>query len=63
MTVIDKKQTVNLLIWSLVWALALIVSAIVFKGNPLKEWIQSALFIAATTFWLWQVSRTGRRNC
>jgi hypothetical protein len=63
MTVIDKKQTVKVLLWSLVWALALIASAIVFKGNPLKEWIQSALFIVATTFWLWQVSRTSRRNC
>jgi hypothetical protein len=46
-----------LIIWAIVWAAAMIASAIVLKGNPIKDWIQSALFIAAMTFWVWQSHR------
>jgi hypothetical protein len=38
----------------------MIGSAIVLKGNPLKDWIQAALFIGAMTFWLWQSQRAAR---
>jgi hypothetical protein len=50
-----------LIIWAIVWAAAMIASAIVLKGNPIKDWIQSALFIAAMTFWVWQSHRTARK--
>jgi Trk-type K+ transport system membrane component len=44
------------------WAIALMIaSAILLKGNPIKDWIQSALFIAAMTFWVWQSHRTARK--
>ena len=42
------------ILWSMVWAIAFIASAIVFKGNPEKEWIQAALFVVGLTAWLWQ---------
>ena len=44
-----------MLLLALVWGLAFIGSAIVFKGNPLKEWIQAALYIVGMSFWLWPV--------
>jgi hypothetical protein len=50
-----------LVLWALAWAAAMIVSAIVLKGNPIKDWVQSALFIAAMTFWLWQTQRAAKR--
>jgi len=50
----------GLVFWSMVWALALIASAILFKGNPVKGWIQSALFICAITLWLWQPRQFAR---
>ena len=51
----------TLVLWALAWSAAMIGSAIVLKGNPIKEWVQSALFIAAMTFWLWQTERAARR--
>lgn len=57
------KNMMTLILWAIAWALALIASAILFKGNPLKDWIQSALFIGAITFWLWQSARLSRPRC
>jgi hypothetical protein len=54
MTSTSKKPQRKLILWSLAWALAIIASAFVLKGNPAKDWIQSALFVGAVTFWLWQ---------
>jgi hypothetical protein len=45
------------------WAIALIASAILFKGNPVKDWIQSALFVGAITFWLWQSRQLAGSRC
>jgi hypothetical protein len=39
----------------------MIASAIALKGNPVKDRIQSALFIAAMTFWVWQSHRAARK--
>ena len=58
-----KTQMTKLVLWAIAWALALIVSAILFKGNPLKDWIQAALFIGAMTFWLWQTRRLAGYRC
>ena len=44
----------TLILLSLVWAAALIASAIVFKGNPVGDWVESFLVIGALTFWFWQ---------
>jgi len=38
------------ILWSLVFALAMIVSAFLFKGNPALYWIEAGLIVAALTF-------------
>jgi drug/metabolite transporter (DMT)-like permease len=48
-----KRQTTTLVLWAVIWALALIGSAFFFKGNPAKDWIQSILFVGGITVWLW----------
>jgi hypothetical protein len=53
----------RLVLWSMVWAIALIASAILFKGNPVKDWIQSALFVGAITVWLWQSRQFAHPRC
>jgi hypothetical protein len=50
-------------LWASVWALAFIASAFFFKGNPLKDWIQSVLFVVGVTLWLWESRRFARRAC
>jgi hypothetical protein len=39
----DKKR----ILWSLVFALAIVASAFLFKGNPALYWIEAALVVAA----------------
>jgi len=63
MTNTPKKQMTTLLLWSIVWAIAFVASAFFFKGNPAKDWIQSALFIGGITLWLWQSQRVARPRC
>jgi hypothetical protein len=38
------------ILWSLVFALAMVASAFLFKGNPALYWIEAGLTIAALTF-------------
>jgi hypothetical protein len=59
----SKKHVTTLVLWAIVWALAIIASAILFKGNPAKDWLQAALFIGAITFWLWQSRILAHRRC
>lgn len=54
-------QLTTLILWAVAWAAAMIASAIILKGNPMKDWIQSVLFIAAMTFWVWQSQRAARK--
>jgi cobalamin synthase len=56
----DKRQKTILVLWALIWALALIGSAFVFKGNPIKDWIQLVLLVVGVTVWLWQSRRQAR---
>ena len=63
MTTTSKRRMTTVLRWSVAWALALIASAILFKGNPAKDWIQSALFVGAITVWLWQSRQVARPRC
>jgi hypothetical protein len=51
-----------IVLWSTAWALALIASAILLKGNPAKEWVQAVLFIGALTVSLWQGQRLSCRH-
>jgi hypothetical protein len=45
MTNTSHRSTTTIVLWSTAWALAIIASAIVLKGNPAKEWVQAVLFI------------------
>ena len=38
------------IIWSLVWALAIIATPFIFKGNQARYWIEAALIVAALAF-------------
>lgn len=46
----SKKLGTSAIVWSLVWAFAIIATAFLFKGNPVKDWIEAGLIIGALTF-------------
>lgn len=58
-----KHRAATMILWAIAWALAMIASAILFKGQPVKDWIQSALMIGAVTCLLWQSQRLTRHRC
>ena len=55
-----NKKPATLIVWAVVWAIAFIMSAILFKGSPVKDWIQAALFIAGLTFLLFKSAGLAR---
>jgi hypothetical protein len=57
MTNTSQRNLTTIVLWSTAWALALITSAVLLKGNPAKEWVQAAFFIVALTVSLWQGHR------
>lgn len=64
MAVTSQRQMTTLVLWTTVWALALIASAFLFKGSPVKDWLQAALFIGGMVLLLWQYPRLARdRRC
>ena len=46
----SKKLATSAIVWSLVWAFAIIAAAFLFKGNPAEYWIEAGLIIGALTF-------------
>ncbi|HMD07227.1 MAG TPA: hypothetical protein VKH63_06805 [Candidatus Acidoferrum sp.] len=48
------------ILWSLVFAFAMIASAFLFKGNPALYWIEAGLTVAALTFVVLKPQRTVR---
>jgi hypothetical protein len=46
----SKKLGIAAIVWSLVWALAIVATAFLFKGNPAEYWIEAALVVGALTF-------------
>jgi hypothetical protein len=46
----SRKLATSTIVWSLVWALAIIATALLFKGNPAKDWIEAGLIVGALTF-------------
>jgi hypothetical protein len=57
----NRTKLATLVIWALAWAAAMIASAILLKGNPIKDWVQSALFIGAMIFWVWQAQHAAKQ--
>jgi len=56
----SKKLGTATIVWSLVWACAIIATAFLFKGNPAKDWIEAALIIGALTFVVLKPRRLAR---
>jgi hypothetical protein len=50
MTSNSKTPGASAIVWSLVWAIAIIATAFLFKGNPAEYWIESGLILGALTF-------------
>lgn len=44
-----KKLSTSPIAWSLVWAVAIIAAAFVFKGNPVNYWVEATLVVGALT--------------
>ena len=38
----NRTKITTLIVWAIAWSAAMIASAILLKGNPIKDWIQSA---------------------
>jgi hypothetical protein len=62
MTNTAPRNLTAIVLWSTAWAVALIASAILLKGNPAKDWVQAVLFIVALTISLWQGQRLSCRR-
>jgi hypothetical protein len=46
----SKKLGTSPIVLSLVWALAMIAAAFLFKGSPAEYWIDAGLIVGALTF-------------
>ena len=46
----SKRLGTSAIVWSLVWAIAIIAAAFLFRGNPAEYWIESGLIVGALTF-------------
>ena len=46
----SKKLATSAIVWSLVWALAIIAAAFLFKGNPAEYGIEAGLIVGALAF-------------
>ncbi|HEV7373862.1 MAG TPA: hypothetical protein VGN95_04040 [Pyrinomonadaceae bacterium] len=50
MTGVSNTPMKTIVLWAIARALVFIATAIVFKGNPVEDWFQAALFIGALSF-------------
>jgi len=46
----SKKIGTSAIVLSLIWALAIIATAFLFKGNPAEYWIETGLVVGALAF-------------
>ncbi|MGC2804138.1 MAG: hypothetical protein WCA41_20045, partial [Candidatus Acidiferrum sp.] len=44
-----KQLATSPIAWSLVWAVAIIAAAFLFKGNPANYWVEACLVVGALT--------------
>jgi hypothetical protein len=45
-----KRRETSSVVWSLMWAFAIIATAVLFKGSPSSYWIEAALVVGALAF-------------
>ena len=62
MTNESKKSNTRIIVWSVIWALALIVAGAVYKGNPAKDQVIAVLTVVGT-FILWALLPRRSDNC
>ena len=48
MTNESNKSNRRIIVWSVIWALALIVAGVVYKGNPAKDQVISVVTVVGT---------------
>jgi hypothetical protein len=48
MTNESKKSSTRIIVWSVIWALAMIVAGVVYKGSPAKDQVISVLTVVGT---------------
>ena len=48
MTNESKKSDTRIIVWSVIWALGLIVAGVVYKGNPAKDQVVAVLTVVGT---------------
>jgi hypothetical protein len=58
----SKKYRISQILWSLVWAFALVATAFLFKGNPAIYWIESAILVGAIFCLMWNYERSASRR-
>jgi hypothetical protein len=58
----SKKYRMSQILWSLVWASALIATAFLFKGNPAIYWIESFIVAGAIFCLMWNYERSVSRR-
>jgi hypothetical protein len=46
----SRRLGTSAIVWSLVWAFAIIATAFLFKGKPAEYWIEAGLILGALTF-------------
>jgi hypothetical protein len=56
----SKTPGTSTIVWSLVWAFAIVAAAFLFKGNPANYWIEAGLIAGALAF---VVLKGQRRVC
>jgi len=57
------RSTRTMLIGSLVWALAFILAAYLFRARPVGTWIQGTLFIGWTVWFYYWTAKIQRTSC
>ena len=60
MTTDPKRHNLRIVIWSLIWALALIAAGFYHKGNPAKDQIEAAITVVGVIVLMALVPRSTR---
>jgi hypothetical protein len=56
----NSKYQRSLVLWSIVWASALVTASFLFRGKPAKYWVEPAILVAAITHLMWKWERRTR---
>ena len=57
MTQSPTRQAAYMILGSLAWAIAYVAAAMVFKGDPIKDWVHAGLIMVGAVLLSWQIPR------